>query len=91
MLKEIKKVEQDDLAYEHFSNSKTKYEKNETSTHKLPQRGNECMPYKQCSLNIHKLNTRLIINDMVYENFKYPLKSLHIFNIKNASIGKLLH
>ncbi len=46
------------------------------------------MPYKQCSLNIHKLNIRLIINDMIYENFKYPLKSLHVFNIKNASRGK---
>jgi hypothetical protein len=33
----IKKVELDDLAYEHFSNSKTKYEKNKTSAHNLLQ------------------------------------------------------
>ncbi len=87
----IKKVELDDLAYEHFSNSKTKYEKNKTSTHNLLQWRNECMSYKQCSSNVHKLNIRLIINDMIYENFKYSLKSLQIFNIKNASIRKKLH
>ncbi len=46
------------------------------------------MSYKQCSSNVHKLNIRLIINDMIYENFKYSLKSLQIFNIKNASIRK---
>jgi hypothetical protein len=79
MLKKTKKVELDDLAYDFFSNSKPKYEKNETSSHNLPQWGNECMPYKQCSLNIHKLNTRLIINDMIYENFKYPLKIFTYF------------
>jgi hypothetical protein len=49
------------------------------------------MSYKQCSSNVHKLNIRLIINDMIYENFKYSLKSLQIFNIKNASIRKKLH